>query len=479
MPLLFVLAVLIIYAPIVFTKFGTADDYVFLYRFIAVPGFGDNPFTNGRPISFFLTHIAFAVAGSLSGLSAIRLAGLVLYGLLAWRLHLLISSVRPLRSFSFWISLAIICLPSYQVVIPLAVDVSYPLAGILALVAVEIADSAFSKRRPWILCFSVLAVMLAFMIYQPMTMLYWSGVLLILFRNRRSISSLIFEYAKYLALFTASAVLVYFTLRSGGDLSDGRATFVQDIPGKVVWYFGPPLQQTFNLYYLVPTSTLLAIFVAVFVALGLWPFFRGDWRCRLMGWLICVSLIPLAYFPNLIIAENWAVYRTLVGMATLLLLYCFMAMRGIARLFRDLNWQITKRATTVVPPAVAIGVAILATYNMVTYYTSPLVLEIGYLRSELNRIYINDPSPQRLTIISPRWQDADQSAPKWVYDEFGSPASNYEPSIESMVRLLLIDLGEDRNIEVRIYTEPGIPESDDPTINMRLLRRWALPNKSP
>ena len=183
----FVVVVLLVYSPIVFTRFGTADDYVFLYRFIAAPGFGDNPFTNGRPISFFLTYIAYSIAGSLSGLSAIRLAGLVLYGLLVWRFYSLTSSVRSLRPFGFWISLAIICLPSYQVVIPLAVDVSYPLAGILALAAVEIAGSVFSKRRPWILCFSVLSVMLAFMIYQPMTMLYWSGVLLILFRSRRSI----------------------------------------------------------------------------------------------------------------------------------------------------------------------------------------------------------------------------------------------------------------------------------------------------
>src|SRR5262249_49298756 len=115
-----------------------------------------------------------------------------------------------------------------------------------------------------------------------------------------------------------------------GYLGNGRSTLVHNFVGKIRWFWNQPLLNALNLFKLAPQWWLAAAVATVAAAGILLLHIRR--RSEALGFLgLAAVFVPLAYLPNLVIAEEWASYRSLGALSALLAVYLWLGLRGIGR----------------------------------------------------------------------------------------------------------------------------------------------------
>jgi hypothetical protein len=98
----------------------------------------------------------------------------------------------------------------------------------------------------------------------------------------------------------------------------------------VEWFWNEPLTNSLGMFALVPTTSL-AVAIAVVAAAGI-LLLHSDKGWRALAFLgLAAGLVPLSYLPNLAVAEEFASYRSIGALSTLLMLYAWLGLWGIAR----------------------------------------------------------------------------------------------------------------------------------------------------
>jgi len=179
---------------------------------------------------------------------------------------------------------------------------------------------------------------------------------------------------------------------------------------------------------------------------------------------LAVLLLPVTYLPNLVVEENWASYRTLVALDTLVLVYLALALWGYWQAFR---WPAAARSLTALVSVAAIMSTGLAAHNVRTYFTIPQERELTFLRAHL--IPVNLARSARLYLIGCTWQNS--LAPKVRYDEFGLPSSAAPWAPRPMAYLVLQELApEYRSLPIDVVPASAASEAPPPralVIDMR------------
>ena len=258
-----------------------------------------------------------------------------------------------------------------------------------------------------------------------------------------------------------------------------RGGLVQDIPRKIVWFFRDPLPNAMNFFSLSPAHWFLpagvpfvdrlhrAVNIAVagsmflFVLVGLGLYFQGSFKERLWKLGTAVSLLPLSYVPQLVAVHRSAVYRGLLSLASLLLVYMFFAFRGYAQR----RPRLSPIGMNVGIGSIALACALLATSNVRTYFVTPQVRELEALRTQLASE--NLANARSIYLIRPNWRDT--LAPLVRYHEFGS-RSSASWAARSMVFLLLREIAsEEVHLPVTVVSadDPLEPPPDSLVIDMR------------
>src|SRR5262249_51108983 len=110
----------------------------------------------------------------------------------------------------------------------------------------------------------------------------------------------------------------------------GRSTLNHDVIGKLRWFWNQPLLNAFNLFDLV-AKWWLAGPIAALAAIGI-VVLHVDRGREALGFLaLAIALVPLSYLPNLVIAEDWASYRSLGALSALCMVYAWLGLLGIWR----------------------------------------------------------------------------------------------------------------------------------------------------
>jgi hypothetical protein len=168
--------------------------------------------------------------------------------------------------------------------------------------------------------------------------------------------------------------------------------------------------------------------VATIIGVGMYLGIDGSWKARAARLLVALMLIPLAYLPNLLVAEDWASYRTQPALAALLLLYAAIALFGWLRALRIV------RAAPAFALAGLLFCAVVAHRNVVLGFVAPQVKELRMVSAYLQqRQYLQGTS--RLYFVPAPWQDS--MAPFIRYDEFGTLSSSERWVLQGMVWLIL------------------------------------------
>ena len=230
------------YSIVLSSNFGILDDYSFLYNAIT----GSNQtltllISAGRPLNAVLLDLGFRSAGSIENLAILRAITLVGIWLLGCGLYL----ISRLHRISFISSLAVACgivlLPSFQVYASWAQHFTTPFAGILALLSAFILTPACAMRersRGLTIFLSVLLLVMAILIYQPIAMLFCTGILISVLSKPEIPSDWKLSRAIDAAMaFVMAMVLGLIIFKIGQYIypsGSSRYGLVQNIPGSLV-----------------------------------------------------------------------------------------------------------------------------------------------------------------------------------------------------------------------------------------------------
>lgn len=336
---LYVVLFLLVYAPCIMMTYGYADDYSFLYDVSsgnAQAVFLEVTF-GGRPLDALLM-LSMGVVGHVSRLWIMRLIAILGIALLAWLLHRALRSVHAHPMVALCAPVIMCTLPALAIYTAWSLAAFWPIASILAGLAVLVLDrDTHHLPRVRTLVVALALQTTATLIYQPAAMMFWvfAAIYLLMEKHRTPrellrrllvqggvvVGALAIDFAFVKAL----PLVVHYSTPVAG-----RSGVLQDPIAKAHWFITSPLFDALNLWSLNPTIRI-ARAVLVFVVVGLLCYFQGPWRDKAIRLAIAGALLPLAMLPNMLVAENENAYRLEDALTALLGLYLVLAIVGYAR----------------------------------------------------------------------------------------------------------------------------------------------------
>ena len=465
------------YASALRSSYGFTDDYAILMG--AVRGTPDVnvAVAGGRPTYAFFLRVFFAPLRGIGDLRYVRFFGVLCITVLAFSLYrsLVHNGWETLPS--FFLAVIIGTLPSFQVYAAWAAVSFYPCAMLVAaggLLFVEqaCAEGRGGKQRRWA-AGAVSLVTLALTIHQTSAMFFWVFAAVFLLRPEMIGEEVLRRVWWYGGVMTASLILGFVIFRIG-VLSYGaeligmqRATLVTDVVGKMYWFLKEPLKNSLNAINVLPTWTV-AVGVALWTAGGVSLLLRGTLREKIIKSMCLLALLPLSYLPNLLVAENWASYRTLGAFTSLVMLYVCSAMSGYERFLRRF---VAVRLCTVALGMIAVTSTVLAARQVANYFVAPQRQELEFMRTRLARADWSSVNSVYVVGLDDLRKSRGSRLPV-RYDEFGFSSLVPAWSLRAMPYLLLRGLAPERremSITLASAAEPNVPPPHALVIDLRTL----------
>lgn len=497
---LFLAVFLIAYAPVLLTPYAFLDAY----RDLAVALQGDSSWltaariTQGRPLyALLLDGISLTAIGDIGALRYLRLVGIVGIAVLAWSVFRLFVRTGWGQVRSFSMSVILFTTLPFHVYAAWATVAFYLYAALASGLSFALAERSFGEQRrlpKWLLgAGASLALLTALTIHQPAAMFFWVFAAVILLKPDMLPGDMLRRFGWYGMIVMVGMLLGFVVYKLGLSLYPdfhARTGIVQDIPGKVIWFLCEALPNALNFVLLSPAhwffsegspvrsafhrtvDMVIAWSVCVFIVGGLMLYVRGTRKERLWKLSIAVTLLPLSYAPNLLVAENWASYRTLSSLTSVIVVYAFFAFQGYTQCLRR---SLSPAYMNAVMGGIAIICGLSAMYHVQTYFVVPQVRELDMMRSQLDEERLSE--VRGIYVIRPGWQDT--LAPLVKYDEFGLPSSFAPWTPGPMAFLLLRDMIPDyAHLPVTHVAADGPidPPPDSLVMDMSSLLRQAQRN---
>jgi hypothetical protein len=371
------IAAIAAYLPAVVVPYAFMDDY---FDLASRQGLGDGfvgtATSYGRPFQGFFLAGAFSLASDLDSVRLVRLVSLLGVMLLATLLFYALHKGGFSRWLAAAVCISIVSLPSFQIYASWAATSEAPFAAILGGLAWLRLQTAFGLRRRGALLRGAEAtglLLIALLTYQPAAMFFWVFAAIEVLRpgerlvdaTRKLIAGLGVAIVAIAFGFAAVKVGVHFY----GGVTAGRTTLVHDLVGKVQWFWNEPLRNSLGMFDLAPTASL-AIAIAIVAAVGI-LLLHADKGWRALGFLgLATGLVPLSYLPSLAVAEEFASYRSIGALSTLLMLYAWLGLWGIARAV--IAFSARSRARQAVVRVVTLASAALLSFLSLAVIVLPL-----------------------------------------------------------------------------------------------------------
>lgn len=241
--------------------------------------------------------------------------------------------------------------------------------------------------------------------------------------------------------------LGYLLLRLSAPYFGGnshRIALDLNVLSKFDWFLEQPLFESFLVLFLWGdlfashvSVNVLALLLMVGTVLGLFRFLPREGRGRVGRIVVALSLLPLIYLPNLVVAERSASYRTRGAVAAAVALLMLLALAGLGQgLRRRFRWEPSGQVLLLA--LLVLGGVSLCQFRITYSFVIPFQVEWRVIRYELAKAYSAQQAPQEIAFLMPaqQWPMVRQS----YYDEFGhlSTARPWVP--EAMCRLILRDI---------------------------------------
>ena len=448
------------YSVVLSSNFGIMDDYIFLYNAIV----GNNEtFTAliscGRPLNALLLELGFHLTGSIENLAILR--AITLFGI--WLLGCSLYVFSRLHSVSFISSLAIACgivlLPSFQVYTSWAQHFTTPFAGTIALISAFILTPSCTIRkrsRGLSLVLSVFLLVMSILIYQPIAMLFCTGILISVlskpdiysdWKSKRVIeAATVFVIAMLLGLIVFK--IGQYMYPNHDSLRFG---LVQNIHEKLYWFFSEPLANALSLYS-IPANTTVQFMTLLTILVGA-SFFIAKYSLKTASLVIFYGVLCIigSYAPNLATAENWPSYRSIGALgASVVVMLVILISESISYIQEKYTMNtylgVLNKNLWVILFILLVILATRVQSNVLNGFVLPNATELNNLASFL-KDGINE-KPEDVTIIIKPSSWTDSAAKPMAYDEFGMPSSINESYAKRMLQIVLYSMNLMPNVKI-------------------------------
>jgi hypothetical protein len=465
------------YSVVLSSTFGIMDDYCLLLN--AIIGSNDTLtmlIGCGRPLNGVLLDLGFRLTGSIENLVFLRTITLV--GI--WLLGCSFYFFSRKHGVGFISSLAIACgvvlLPSFQVYASWAQHFTTPFAGVIALLSAYIMTPVGPIRqrsRIWAILLSALLLLTSILIYQPIAMLFCTGILLSLIAkpdiHNDWKASRIIDTGIAFASAMVLGLLVFKIAQYFHPNGASRYGLVQNVQEKVSWFFYEPLANAFSLFSVPPHASLRFVVIATILFGALFFIKRHGFNTAVLIIIYGVFCLLGSYTPNLATAENWASYRSIGALsASVVVLLVLMVSEIITsiqtrysanQLFVSSTWYHWLALTIVV-----MILTIQAQNRVINGFVLPNVTELNNVASAL-RDGKNQDSDKIAVVIRPSsWNDS--AARPLIYDEFGMPSSTTVYYARAIVEIVLRSMNAIPNA---IIAEQQLENNQDFVVDFRRL----------
>jgi hypothetical protein len=464
------------FQPVLDRDYLFADDYPqFAHRL------GMEPCAQmGRPllgISFWLLPEESTSLAYYRGLRAFSIVGCLLFvsALYAAVLRRMLPTAAAIVA-----AVGCLALPTFQVCASWSTAYPLPWACLLSISAGVVVRNVFERENLGI--YGILALAAACMLelaalatYQPCAMCFWLVLLPVVCDARFLHDSARRRTAYCTAACGFIALVAYFVLfklsaYTGLFTPLPRASLETDILGKLSWFVSKPLVRCLATWGLYENRNLGVAAAAACIAVALVGYVRRVAGARKSGrsdataldperappapsallrtWqaAVVVGLVLLAYLPVLLVAEDWASYRSMIALSTtvyvLVALAVYQALGAVPQRFR-------RQAAVAVclAPLVALGAA---RENVTANVADLNRREFGHILAALQTAEAAE-AREIHVVMSPFSRGREFPCRS---DEFGVLCASRPAWTAAMVRTGLRTLG--RSEEVAITTaEPG------------------------
>ena len=333
--LLLVAILLAVYSSTLFIPYAYLDDYFWLDQSVNRPGdMYEALAVQGRPLNALILQSVFSHAGGLPGLWRVRLLTVAELAVMGWLFYLAIRWNDWPRWPAFALAVMACTVPAMQVYAAWATSVPIPFSGIAAIcAAILVGWSLDDAHRRWpALPAAAGLILVSATIYQPTAMIFWPVAALDLFR-RNGDRKIIRRFVVYLLVAMVGLFIAWCVFRHGLATYSRRPSIrrsgtTTDPLGKISWFNHHPLIDSLNLFNLRPNYPVAAA-VGLLIIVGLFIYFHGTWRNRILSFAVVLALFPLSYLPNLVAEESWSSYRTQIGLSWLILVLAWMGLDAL------------------------------------------------------------------------------------------------------------------------------------------------------
>lgn len=468
----------LIYSICFLVPYGMTDAYTKLYESIHGTLWYDDLVTieGGRPFLALLTDVSFGQLHSYEDLRFLAVVSILGIIVLAWELHQTLLFAGVGKYPAVIIPVLICVAPAFQVYASWAVCAYYPytaaLAGI-ALVTVEQGHrSASLKTKLTSSGAGFILFLSALLIYQPAAMMYWVFAAIFILTGRANFRATWSRFIHYSLIAGAGLGADFVAIKIApivlADKSAvARSALVTDYIGKSQWFIREVMFNALNLYNVTPTLSI-AMIVAIGIAAGLLICVEGSIAAQLSKLALAAILIPLCYLPNLLVAENWASYRTQIALTSLVILYLSFAILSLRKAHIP---AVTLMAYSVMLMLVLVG-GYSAARNVAVDFAIPQYEELALMRNQLSSPKLD--TATSVYLIPATWEDA--FAPVVRYDEYGVVSSSVAWSEQPMVYFVLHDINPSHD-EIPVIVAPADGPFNPPpgsiVVDMRSVKNLA------
>ncbi|MGA9028578.1 MAG: hypothetical protein WB440_21185 [Steroidobacteraceae bacterium] len=482
---------LVAYWPATFHDYGLRDDYSNLREAHEEPGkVLKFCASHARPIYGMLLQASYGQTSSVRNLRWMRLLSALLLGAIS------LVSFRGLRALrwsfnaSLCFALAVVLVPSAQVIAGWAVGWPYAAAALIAVGGFFTAEGALaaaagSARRlvQWAVALGLMV--LSALIYQPSALFYVVPLSAALIARREYGAGRCARWVGiHLGMVTAAMAMAYFTMTAlyatGVFVKSGRIAFEQHWTDKLGWFVQEPLTNALSLLVLNDNNHLdralylgCAGSVALILLGGAVLEWRRHGRTRGLIWLAGLAGFPVFSFAVCLIAsEHYATYRTIFAMTAVLLCFLIASIRSLT------SGLGTGRRLALAAAACA-ALFFTAQHHAYALLAVPQGNEWQLIVDGARQVRLQE--GRRPSIFAIKSSPADISTATIYHDEFGSLSSNSEWVPKEMFKRAMHDLHPDvPNLDARYDFATGakLPSGRhfDVIIDLHRLRRFYSDN---
>lgn len=403
--------ILAAYAPVLISTYAFSDDWATANESLT----GGDSFRwdvmSGRPIFALYRLVWVKLIHGIDDIFILRLFSVICTIFFAVSFHNFILKRKIFSDYwmVFTCPILISLLPSFQVYNSWATCSPFVLSIFLSLSSYRIITQRKNLNFPTRLAVGSLLLITSFSIYQPtsLTFIFFMMIDHCFGKDRRPQTKDFITSCLVMAIGLLSSIFLSKVLPRilyGETLS--RSQFTNDLLGKLYWFANEPLVNSLNNFNITPELTYGCL-SALLLMVGLISCVNKD--RFLINYTFCV-LMPIAcYASNLVIKENWAAFRSLIGLEMSL---SFFFICGLFFIIKKIN-------SNLIGPLLVIGVAFFSCqYNITNYFVGPQQFELTALSSYIDsHISKNYKGTINFKIDDPAYNTF---APGQRYDEFGN-----------------------------------------------------------